>query len=83
MPVIRVINSEKSSRLLEKYNKLSLIIDTRTDRATLIEELKAIYGLKVLRVNVLHTSKGEKKAIVTLDKSHTPDEIATKFGLMV
>ncbi len=83
MPIIRVVNSEKSSMLLERNNKLTLIIDSRTDRATLIEELKAIYGLKVLKVNVLHTSKGEKKAMVTLDKSHTPDEIATKFGLVV
>lgn len=83
MLIIRAINTEKSSRLLERNNKLSLIIDPRAGKDALVDELKVVYGLKVIRVNVLHTSKGEKKAIVTLDKSHTPDEIATKFGLIV
>ena len=83
MPIIRAINTEKSSRQLERNNKLSLIVDPRTDKEALIEELKTIYGLKVLRVNMLYTPKGEKKAIVTLDKSHTADEVATKFGLVV
>ncbi|MEM3364101.1 MAG: 50S ribosomal protein L23 [Candidatus Micrarchaeia archaeon] len=83
MPIIKVINTEKSSRMLERGNKLSLIVDSRTDKETLAEELRTVYGLKVSKINVLHTAKGEKKAIVTLDKSHTPDEIATKFGLVM
>ncbi len=83
MAIIKVVNSEKSTRLLEKGNKLSLIVDSKTDKESLLEELRAVYGLKVRKINIMFTARNKKKAIVTLDKSHTPDEIATKFGMVV
>ncbi|MGC8924323.1 MAG: 50S ribosomal protein L23 [Candidatus Micrarchaeia archaeon] len=83
MAIIKAVNTEKASRLLDKYNKLELVVDTNTTKESLTKELKAVYGLKVKKVNMLCMFKGNKKAIVTLDKSHTVDEIATKFGLIV
>ncbi len=83
MAIIKVVNSEKSQRLLEFENKVTLIVDRFTDKDSLIDEIKAVYGVKVVDVHLLWTPKGEKKAIVKLDKSHAPDEIATKFGLVV
>lgn len=82
MTIIRVLNSEKSSRQLELENKLSLIVDSRTIKDTLVEELKNSYNLEVDKVNFQHTHKGYKKAVVTLKKKHTPDQIATLFGLV-
>jgi ribosomal protein L23 len=82
MTIIRVLNSEKSSRQLELENKLSLVIDTFTVKDSLIEELKNTYGLKVDKINIQYTHKGYKKAIVTLNKKHTSDEIANMFGLV-
>jgi len=83
MGIIKAVNSEKSSRMLERHNKVSLIIDFGTDKEGLLEELKSVYGLKVKGINMMYTAKGKKKAVVTLDKSHTPDEVAGKFGLIV
>lgn len=83
MMIVKVVNSEKASRLLERENKFELIVSKSTDKESLLNELKTIYGLKVLKVNMMYTPQGLKKAIVTLSKEHTPDEIATKFGLVV
>lgn len=69
--------------MLEKGNKVTLIVDHATGKESLLEELKAVYGLKAVKVNIMNTFGNHKKAIVTLDKSHTVDEIATKFGLIV
>ena len=82
MGIIRVLNSEKSSRQLELENKLSLIIDQFTIKDSLVEELKNTYGLQVDKINMQYTHKGYKKAIVTLNKKHTSDEIANLFGLI-
>jgi ribosomal protein L23 len=82
MGIIRVLNSEKSSRQLELENKLSLIIDQFTVKDSLIEELKNTYGLQVDKINMQYTHKGYKKAIVTLNKKHTSDEVANLFGLI-
>lgn len=83
MGIIRAVNSEKSARLLEKGNKVTLIVDQGTGKESLREELKTVYGLKVVKINIMNTFGNHKKAIVTLDKSHTADEIAVKFGLIV
>jgi ribosomal protein L23 len=82
MTLIRVLNSEKSSRQLELEYKLSLVIDSHTIKDSLIEELKNTYGLNVDKINIQYTHKGYKKAIVTLNKKHTPDEVANLFGLV-
>ncbi len=81
--IVKVVNSEKASRLLERENKFEVIVDKSTDKDSLHEELRTIYGLKVLKINIMYTPRGLKKAIITLSKEHTPDEIATKFGLVV
>ncbi len=82
MGIIRVLNTEKSSRQLELENKLSIVIDPHTIKDALVDELKNSYGLKVDKINIQYTHKGYKKAIVTLNKKHTPDHVANLFGLI-
>jgi large subunit ribosomal protein L23 len=73
--------TEKAMMLLDE-NKLQFIVDTRSNKKQIVEDVERLYGFKVKSVRTMTTMKGMKKAILTFEAPESAHEIATRIGLM-
>ncbi|HHV25380.1 MAG: 50S ribosomal protein L23 [Methanosarcina sp.] len=73
--------TEKAMILLDE-NKLQFIVDTRSNKKQIVEDVEKLYGFKVKSVRTMTTMKGTKKAILTFEDPESAHEIATRIGLM-
>ena len=76
------VMTEVTSRILETENKLVFIVDktaTKTDVKQAVEEL---YEVRVSKVNIVSTPKGEKKAFVKLHPDYKAVDVAIKLGIL-
>ncbi|WP_048816707.1 50S ribosomal protein L23 [Caldisphaera lagunensis] len=80
--ILRIVMSEKASRLMEESNTLTFIVSRDANKQKIKEAIESLYNVKVESVNTLITPKGEKKAYVKLSKEYKAADIATKFGLL-
>ncbi len=80
--IIRIHMSEKASRLLEEENTLTLIVRREATKPDIKRAVEVLYDVKVDKVRVLITPKGEKKAYVKLSKEYSASELASKLGLV-
>lgn len=74
--------TEKAVRLMERENKLTFIVSKKASKKDIKEAVEKLFGVKVEKVNVLITPKGEKKAYIKLSKEHKAIDVATKLGVM-
>jgi large subunit ribosomal protein L23 len=61
--------------------KLQVIVDFRSNKTQIKNDIEALYGFKVAAVRTMTTMKGQKKAIITFEKADAASEIATRLGL--
>jgi len=80
--IIRPVITEKTIMLMEKSNMLTFIVDIRANKRKIKEEVERLYGVKVVKVNTLITSRGEKKAYVKLAPEYSAIDIAYQMGVM-
>jgi len=73
--------TEKSIRLMDSENKLVFYVDRKAKKEDIKKALEEMYGVKILKVNTLITSKG-KKAYVKLSSDTPAIDLATKLGMM-
>jgi large subunit ribosomal protein L23 len=73
--------TEKAMMLLDE-NKLQFIVDTRSNKKQIVEDVEKLYGFKVKSVRTMTTMKGMKKAILTFEGAESAHEIATRIGLV-
>lgn len=76
------VMTEVTSRILETENKLVFMVNktaTKTDVKQAVEEL---YEVRVSKVNVVNTPKGEKKAFVKLHPDYKAVDVAIKLGIL-
>lgn len=73
---------EKATLLREKENKLTFIVSRDSTRKEVKEAVEALYNVKVVQINTMVTSNGEKKAHVRLDPKHSAEEVASHFGVL-
>ncbi len=76
------IQTEKAVRLMEKDNKLTLIVDLKANKTQIKKAVEDLFEVKVVKLNTLITMDGEKKAYVKLSKDTPAIDVATKLGLM-
>ncbi|WNY26385.1 50S ribosomal protein L23 [Methanolapillus ohkumae] len=62
-------------------SKLQVIVDFRANKHQIKRDIEELYGFKVSNVRTMTTMKGQKKAIITFEKSEAANEIATRLGL--
>ncbi len=79
--IIRPVVTEKAVSMIEKENKLTFIVDRRATKQDIKRAVEEMFEVKVQKVNVLITMKGEKKAYVKLKPEYDASEIAAKIGL--
>lgn len=78
--IIKPIATEKTMLHLEKENKISFIVNKKSTKQDIKKEVEERFQVKVTDVNVLITRKG-KRAVVTLSKEFSADEIAGRIGI--
>ncbi|MGC9183383.1 50S ribosomal protein L23 [Caldisphaera sp.] len=80
--ILKIVMSEKASRLMEESNTLTFIVARDANKQKIREAIENLYNVKVESVKTLITPRGEKKAMVRLSKEYKATDIATKFGLL-
>ncbi|MCL7410777.1 MAG: 50S ribosomal protein L23 [Methanosarcinaceae archaeon] len=73
--------TEKAMMVLDN-NKLQFIVDTRSNKYQIKEDVMKTYGFPVKSICTMTTMKGLKKAIVTFEGDEAAHEIATRIGLV-
>ncbi|MGC9133193.1 MAG: 50S ribosomal protein L23 [Nanopusillaceae archaeon] len=80
--IINVELTEKDLFLLDKYNKIVLIVNRNSTKKDIKNAVEKLFNVKVRKVNTLITSEGKKKAYITIDKNYKAQDILSKMGLM-
>lgn len=75
------LTTEKSVRLMESENKLTFIVDKKSDKPQIKKAVEDLFKVKVAGVNTM-IQKGRKKAYVQLSKDSKALDVATQLGLM-
>jgi len=73
--------TEKATMMAEKDNVLQFIVDINDTKANVKKEIETLFKVKVARVNMMLTSKGKKKAIVSFAESNAATELASRLGI--
>lgn len=73
--------TEKATIQAEMNNSLQFIVGINDTKDRVKTELEKLYGVKVLTVNTMITSKGKKKAIVVFEEANTATELASRLGI--
>lgn len=76
------ISTEKTMRLMQQYNQLVFKVARKANKHEIKKAIEEHLKVKILKVNTMTTSKGHKKAYVTLSKEAPAIDIATQLGLM-
>ena len=80
--VLYPLMTEVASRLLETENKLVLMVNIRATKTDVTRAVQKLYDVKVEKVNVLITPRGEKKAFVKLHPDDKAVDVAIKLGIL-
>ncbi|MFW9772982.1 MAG: 50S ribosomal protein L23 [Promethearchaeota archaeon] len=73
--------TEKTFDLIEQENKLVFIVDNSSNKNQIKSAFEKIHNVKVISVNTLITSKGEKKAFIKLHPNYSAQDIAIELGI--
>ena len=73
--------TEKTFDLIERENKLVFIVDRKANKSQIKRAVEKIHNVKVLKINTLITSRGEKKAFVKLHPDNSAQDIAIDLGV--
>jgi large subunit ribosomal protein L23 len=74
--------SEDSVTLLEAENKITFIVDTRSDKHDVKRAIEQLYEVRVEHVNTLVTPEGDKKAFVRLTPDFKAADLAVRLGIL-
>ncbi len=81
--ITRFIITEKTIRLAEKENKVTIAVPPLSaSKREIKKQVEKAYGVKVVKVNTAITMKGEKKAVVKLSPESNAFELLTRLGLV-
>ena len=80
--IIRFVLTEKSLRLAERENKLTVIVPRNATKKEIRDYIEKTYSVKVEKVNTLITMTGEKKAYVKLAPEYNAYDLLGRLGLV-
>ncbi|MEM4743091.1 MAG: 50S ribosomal protein L23 [Pyrobaculum sp.] len=74
--------TEKALRLAEGENKITVVVDRGATKKQIANEIQRLYGVKVEKVNVVITPRGEKKAYVKLREGYSAMDLLSRIGVL-
>jgi len=80
--ILYPVMTEVASRILETENKLVFVVNTKASRNDVKKAVEELYEVRVLKVTVIITPKGEKKAYVKLTPDFKAADVAIKLGIL-
>ncbi|GAB3695633.1 50S ribosomal protein L23 [Halorubrum pallidum] len=73
--------TEQAMNQMDFKNKLVFVVDVDATKPEVRDEVSERYDVRVVDVNTQVTSKGTKKATVTLSEDDDATEIASRIGV--
>lgn len=80
--ILYPVMTEVTSRILETQNKLVFIVNTLATKKDIKRAVEELYEVRVEKVNIMITPKGEKKALVRLHPDYKAVDVAIKLGIL-
>jgi len=80
--ILYPVMTEVASRILETENKLVFVVSAKASKADIKRAVEELYEVRVEKVTVNITPKGEKKAFVKLHPDYKAADIAVKLGIL-
>nr|AOZ56006.1 ribosomal protein L23 [uncultured korarchaeote] len=80
--LVRPLATEKALRLMEKENKLTFYVAKWANKHQIKKAVEEAFNVKVIKVNILITPRGLKKAYVKLAPEYSASDIATRLGIL-
>lgn len=74
--------TEKTVAVVERENKLTFMVDRRATKHDVARAFEQLYKVKVEKVNIIITPKGEKKAVIKLKPEFKASDIAIRLGIL-
>ena len=74
--------TESASLMVERDNKLIFIVNLKAGKSDIKKAVEELYEVKVLKVNLLVTPQGVKKAFVKLTPEFKASDVAIKLGIL-
>ncbi len=74
--------SEDAVTLLEAENKITFIVDIRSDKNDIKRAIQELYEVRVRKVRTMITPEGEKKALVKLTPDFKASDLAVRLGIL-
>jgi large subunit ribosomal protein L23 len=74
--------TESASLMVERDNKLIFVVNKKAGKADVKRAVEELYEVKVTKVTVQTTPKGEKKAFVKLHPEFKASDVAIKLGIL-
>ncbi|MGD0176406.1 MAG: 50S ribosomal protein L23 [Candidatus Bathyarchaeia archaeon] len=74
--------SEDAVTLLEAENKITFVVDIRSDKHDIKRAIQELYEVRVQDVNTMITPEGEKKAFVKLTPDFKASDLAVRLGIL-
>lgn len=74
--------TESASLMVERDNKLIFIVNLKAGKSDVKKAVEELYEVKVLKVNLLVTPQGDKKAFVKLTPEFRASDVAIKLGIL-
>ena len=81
MALIKPITTEKAIRMLELENKITFLVDRRSNKIEIRKEIEKSFNVKVEGVTT-QIKNNKKTAIIKLKEGSPAIDVATKLGLI-
>jgi len=74
--------SEDAVTLLEAENKITFVVNIKSDKHDIKRAVQELYEVRVESVNTMITPEGEKKAFVKLTTEFKAADLAVRLGIL-
>lgn len=76
------LSTEKSIRQIEFDNKITFVVDRKATKNDVKRAVEEIFKVKVMKVNIQNSFKGQKRAYVKLSPEFPASDISGDLGLI-
>ena len=74
--------TDVAMKKIEDNNTLTFLVDPKANKTQIKAAVRALYQVKVAKVNTLIRPQGDKKAYVRLAPAHDALDVANKIGVL-